>query len=275
MPLRQVRTDDSLRHRLSRNRSQTTLYGLIIHQVALPTEPPCGRRIALRTHSGGSVSTRQNYFGSPRASNYLVGLLLFLFAAVAPPGFAQGPPVDLTQLNIEDLMKVEVTSVSKRQQPLSETAAAVFVISQEDISRSGATNVPDLLRMVPGLYVAQINANTWAITIRGFNGRFSRTVLVLVDGRTVYTPTFGGVLWDVLDIPLNEIDKIEVVRGPGGSVWGANAVNGVINILTKKAVDTKGTLVDAGGGNQHQGLGTVEHGGEASRAVDYRAFLEY
>jgi iron complex outermembrane recepter protein len=172
-------------------------------------------------------------------------------------------------------MKVEVSSVSKREQPLSETAAAVFVISKEDIRRSGATNIPDLLRMVPGVYVAQINANTWAITIRAFNGRFSRAVLVLVDGRTVYTPSFGGVLWDVLDMPLSDIDKIEVVRGPGGSVWGANAVNGVINILTKKAVDTKGTLVDAGGGNQHQGLGTVEHGGEASRAVDYRAFLEY
>jgi iron complex outermembrane receptor protein len=172
-------------------------------------------------------------------------------------------------------MKVEVSSVSKREQPLSETAAAVFVISKEDIRRSGATNIPDLLRMVPGVYVAQINSNTWAITIREFNGRFSNEVLVLVDGRTVYTPTFGGVFWDVLDFPLSDLERIEIIRGPGGSIWGANAVNGVINILTKKAEDTQGNLLIAGGGNLEQGFGTLEHGGEVRENIDYRAFIRY
>jgi iron complex outermembrane recepter protein len=172
-------------------------------------------------------------------------------------------------------MKVEVISVSKHDQTLSETAAAVFVISPEDIRHSGATNLPDLLRMVPGVYVAQINANTWAISIRGFNGRFSREVLVLVDGRTVYSPTFGGVFWDVLELPLTDLEKIEVVRGPGGSVWGTNAVNGVINIITKKASKTQGTLLEVGGGNLEQGLATLEHGGKIGESLDYRGFLSY
>jgi len=188
---------------------------------------------------------------------------------------AQAPESDLTKLNIEDLMKVEVTSVSRREQPLSETAAAVFVISQKDIRRSGATNIPDLLRMVPGVYVTQINANAWAICIRGFNGRFSNELLVMVDGRTVYSPTFGGVFWDVLDLPLEDIEKIEVIRGPGGSTWGANAVNGVINILTKKTADTLGTTIVAGGGNIDQEFGTVEHGGKLGKAASYRLFAKY
>jgi outer membrane cobalamin receptor len=137
-------------------------------------------------------------------------------------------------MNIEELMNVEVTSVSGHEQFLSKTAAAIFVITEEEILRSGATNIPDLLRMVPGAQVAQINASSWAVSIRWFNGRFSNKVLVTVDGRTVYVPSFGGVFYEVLDVPLEQISRIEVIRGPGGSVWGTNAVNGVINILTKK-----------------------------------------
>jgi iron complex outermembrane receptor protein len=124
------------------------------------------------------------------------------------------------------------------------------VINQEDIRRSGATNIPDLLRMAPGVDVAQIDANTWAISIRGFNDRYANKVLVLIDGRTVYTPTTSGVYWDQLDVPLEDIDRIEVIRGPGGTVWGANAVNGVINIITKSAKDTQGGVVSAGAGSQ-------------------------
>src|SRR5665213_2720079 len=127
-------------------------------------------------------------------------------------------PQDISSASIEDLMNIQVTSVSKTEQSLSRTASAVFVVSQEDIRRSGATNIPDVLRMVPGVQVAQINANTWAISARGFNDRFSNELMVLVDGRTVYTPTFGGVFWDVLDVPLEDIERIEVIRGPGGSV---------------------------------------------------------
>ena len=182
---------------------------------------------------------------------------------------------DLTATSIEDLMNVEITTSSKSEQKLSQTAAAVFVITQEDIRRSGANNIPDLLRMVPGMDVAQINANTWAISTRGMNARFSNELLVLLDGRPVYVYTFGGVNWDVLDLPLEDIQQIEVIRGPGGSVWGANAVNGVINIITKRAKDTHGTMVVAGGGNQQQGFGTLQQGGSIKGNTDYRVFAKY
>jgi iron complex outermembrane recepter protein len=158
-------------------------------------------------------------------------------------------------------MNVQVSSVSKKVEKLSRTAAAVFVITSEDINDSGATNIPDLLRMVPGMDVAQINANTWAISARGFNSEFSNELLVMVDGRTVYVPTFGGVSWDVLDIPLEDIDRIEVIRGPGATIWGGNAVYGVVNIITKKATDTHGTMIVAGAGNLDQGFGMAQYGG--------------
>ena len=156
---------------------------------------------------------------------------------------SQFPPNDLTQVSIENLMEIEVTSVSKKEQKLSQVAAAVFVITQEDIRHSGATNIPDLLRVVPGMDVAQINSNTWAISSRGFNLQFANKLLVLIDGRAVYTPLFGGVNWDTQDVPLEDIERIEVIRGPGGTVWGANAVNGVINIISKKAEETPGALM--------------------------------
>src|SRR5665213_42969 len=184
-------------------------------------------------------------------------------------------PQDISSASIEDLMNIQVTSVSKTEQSLSRTASAVFVVSQEDIRRSGATNIPDVLRMVPGVQVAQINANTWAISARGFNDRFSNELMVLVDGRTVYTPTFGGVFWDVLDVPLEDIERIEVIRGPGGSVWGANAVNGVINIITKKAAETMGGLIVAGGGNLDQGFATLQYGGALGAGTNYRVFAKY
>jgi len=178
-------------------------------------------------------------------------------------------------MSIEQLMQLDVTSVSKRGEPLAHVAAAIFVITQEDIQRSGATNIPDLLRMVPGVDVAQITANSWAITIRGLNARYGNKLLVLLDGRSVYIPTFGGVFWDVLDVPLENIDRIEVIRGPGGVAWGDNAVNGVIDIITKKADKTQGGMVVAGGGNVDQGFGTVQYGGKLGQATDYRAYLKY
>ena len=154
---------------------------------------------------------------------------------------AQPQQPDLTTASIEDLMKITVTSVSKKEQTLSRTAAAIFVITAEDIRRSGATSIPDVLRIVPGLDVAQINGSTWAISARGFNQQFSNKLLVMIDGRVVYTSTFAGVFWDTIsDFPLEDIARIEVIRGPGGTIWGANAVDGVINILTKKASETLG-----------------------------------
>ncbi|HEV2197888.1 MAG TPA: TonB-dependent receptor [Candidatus Acidoferrum sp.] len=187
----------------------------------------------------------------------------------------QTPPRDLTSTSIEDLMNVEVTSVSKKEQKLSKTAAAIFVITQEDIRRSGATNIPDLLRMVPGMDVAQINGSTWAIGSRGFNQQFANKLQVMVDGRSVYSPTFSGVFWDTLDLPLVDIERIEVIRGPGGSIWGANAVTGVISIFTKKASETLGTLVEAGGGNFQQEVGMLQYGGAVGKATDFRVYTKY
>ncbi len=188
---------------------------------------------------------------------------------------AQVKADDLTSLSLEDLMNTKVTSVSKTEQKISRTASAIFVITSADIARSGATNIPDLLRMVPGVDVAQIDANTWAITARGLNGRFSNELLVLLDGRTVYTPSFGGVFWDVFDLPLEDIERIEVIRGPGGTIWGANAVNGVVNIITKRAAETRGGMVVAGGGNLNQGFGTTQYGGGLGARTDYRVFAKY
>ena len=189
---------------------------------------------------------------------------------------AQEPPAtDLTTISLEDLMNIQVTSVSKKEQKLSQTGAAVYVIGQEDIRRSGATNIPDLLRQAPGVDVAQIDANTYAISIRGFNDRLADKVLVMIDGRTVYTPTTSGVYWDQQDVPLEDIDRIEVIRGPGGTVWGANAVNGVINIITKNAGDTKGGVVRTGGGSHDTAGGLVQYGGEIGQSGAYRVFQNY
>jgi iron complex outermembrane recepter protein len=163
-----------------------------------------------------------------------------------PQKTSQSSEKDLTQVSLENLMNMEVTSVSKKEQKLSRVAAAIFVITQEDIRRSGATNIPDLLRTVPGMDAAEINGSTWAIGSRGFNKQFANKLLVLVDGRSVYSPTFSGVIWDTLDLPLIDIERIEVIRGPGGSIWGANAVTGVISIFTKKASETRGVVAEAG-----------------------------
>jgi iron complex outermembrane recepter protein len=197
-----------------------------------------------------------------------------LVTAAAAGTWAQEPSGDLTEKSLEDLMNIEVTSVSKKEQKLSRTASAISVITQDNIRRSGATNIPDLLRMVPGLDVAQISGNAWEISSRGFNTQFSNKLLVLIDGRTVYTPLFAGVYWDVQDVPLEDIDRIEVIRGPGATVWGANAVNGVINIITRSAKETHGGLLTAGGGTHAAGFGVAQYGGELSQATSYRFFMK-
>ena len=200
---------------------------------------------------------------------------------VSSPGvFGQSPNgqsgrVDLTQVSIEDLMNVQVTTVSKKEQTFASTGAAVFVITQEDIHRSGATDIPDVLRMAPGVEVAQVDANRWAISIRGFSASYSDKVLVLIDGRSVYLDSFSGVLWDELDVPLDDIDRIEVIRGPGGTVWGANAANGVINIITKDSRRTHGALISAGGGTSTAADSLVQYGGAIGSSGSYRAFGHY
>ena len=211
-----------------------------------------------------------------RANKLVLSFLLSSGFVQNVAGQAKSPaPIDLTQASLEDLMDITVTSVSKREQKLSQTAAAAFVITQEDIRRSGATNIPDLLRMAPGVDVEQIDANAWAISIRGFNSRYSNKVLVLIDGRSVYSPTFSGVYWDQIGVPIENIERIEVVRGPGGAVWGANAVNGVISIITKSARDTKGGLLTAAGGSQTRALGELQYGGAVGQNEAYRIFGDY
>lgn len=181
----------------------------------------------------------------------------------------------ITTLSLEDLMNVEVTSVARKPQSVSRTPAAVFVITQEDIRRSGAFNIPDALRMVPGLQVAQIDASRWAISARGFNGTLSNKLLVLIDGRSVYTPLHAGVYWDIQGTPvLKDIERIEVIRGLGASVWGSNAVNGVINIITKHSADTQGGYIKGGLGSEVQDS-VVRYGGKASENLTYRGYGKY
>ncbi len=209
-----------------------------------------------------------------RTSLALVTSLLTVFSVHAT-NLNDALPDDLTDMSLEALMNIEVTSVSKRPQKQSEAAAAVFVITNDDLRRWGVTNIPEALRRVPGIDVARIDANKWAITSRGFNSRFANKLLVLIDGRSVYTPLFAGVYWDSQDVVLEDVDRIEVIRGPGGTLWGANAVNGVINIITKNAADTQGNLVSVAAGNVVNGIGSVRHGGKLKNGADYRIYAKY
>jgi iron complex outermembrane recepter protein len=172
-------------------------------------------------------------------------------------------------------MDTPVTSVNKEAGTIGRSAAAVFVITNEMIRRSGATCIPEALRMAPGLEVARVNSNTWAITARGFNNAFANKLLVLIDGRTVYVSAFSGVYWDCEDVLLEDVDRIEVIRGPGGTLWGANAVNGVINIITKSAKDTKGSYISGGGGTYERSMGAARYGGDISDDCQYRVYAKY
>ena len=194
------------------------------------------------------------------------------FAAAGSQGDALSTS-SLKTLSIEDLMNLEITSVSKRGEPLSDAAAAVYVITREEILNSGARTLPDILRLAPNLQVAQITASSFAITARGFNGPAASKLLVLIDGRSVYTPYHSGVSWDVQDVLPEDIERIEVISGPGATLWGANAVNGVINITTRKAGDTQDGSLRVGGGNLEQ-RGSVQYGGQAGNEVAYRAYVD-
>jgi iron complex outermembrane recepter protein len=194
---------------------------------------------------------------------------------LAEPGFAQQPDSAtqaLKTLSIEQLMNLEVTSVSKRPERLAQAASAIQVITQEDIRRSGASSLPEALRLATNLQVAQVDSRQWAISARGFNSTTANKLLVLVDGRAVYTPLFSGVFWDVQELPLADIDRIEVISGPGAALWGANAVNGVINVITKDAKDTPGLLLSGGGGTELNGFGTVRYGGALGAQWRYRIY---
>ena len=206
----------------------------------------------------------------PACVTFLGGLL-----ATTSISHAAEKDVDLLNMSLSQLSNVSVTSVSKKSEKASQAPAAIYVITQEDIHRSGATSIPEALRMVPGIQVAQAGSNQWAITSRGHNDQFANKLLVLMDGRTLYTPLFSGVYWDVQDTMLEDIERIEVIRGPGATLWGANAVNGVINIITKKAADSSGGIVNAGYGNHERGFVSGRYGGSLNEKTHYRGYAKF
>lgn len=208
------------------------------------------------------------------ARKLLAGAMVTVFVSASVHAQNSQQVPDVTNMSVEDLMNMQVTSVSKRAQKVADAPAAVFVITQEEIQRSGARNIPELLAMVPGLEVARIDENKWAIGSRGFNGRFDDKLLVLIDGRSVYTPLFSGVYWDVEDVMLEDVERIEVIRGPGATMWGANAVDGVINIITKKAKDTQSALIKAGGGDEEMTADEARYGGHVGDKGYYRAYAK-
>ena len=209
------------------------------------------------------------------------GVIAFLWTCSAPvlPAQTLGPPLPspgtLKKMSLEQLMDFRVTSVSKRPEKLSEAASAIQVITGDDLRRAGATSLPEALRLATNLEVAQIDSRQWAITARGFNNVFADKMLVLIDGRSVYTPLYAGVYWDVQDTMLEDVDRIEVISGPGATQWGANAVNGVINVATKSAKDTQGSLLVAGAGNQERSSAAARFGAKVAPNLYYRVYAKY
>jgi len=210
-----------------------------------------------------------------KASGISGGLALGLLAAGTAAATADLSPGDLKQLGFADLMNIEVTSVSRRPEKLSQAPSAIQVITAEDIRRSGASSIPEALRLADNLDVARKNAHDWAITARGFNTDLANKLLVMIDGRTVYTPLFSGVFWERQDYLLEDIDRIEVISGPGGTEWGANAVNGVINIITKDARDTQGLYAEAGGGTDLRDFAGLRYGAALAPDVYLRVYGKY
>ncbi|MDA0711242.1 MAG: TonB-dependent receptor [bacterium] len=179
---------------------------------------------------------------------------------------------DLTHLSLEDLANFEITTLARKEQNLFDTSAPVYVITDEELERSGMRTLPDALRLVPGLFVAHVDANKWVVTSRGFPGLFANKLLVLIDGRSVYTPLFSGVFWETQDILIEDIARIEIIRGPGGALWGANAVNGIINVITKTAYNTTGVFLQGGTGTERQRHFVAQYGGAWRSKGAYRVF---
>jgi len=200
----------------------------------------------------------------------VTGLVTAIWADASESAGDNG--IALKHLSLEELGNTEVTTVSKQPVKVARTPAAIYVITQEDIRRSGATSIPEALRLAPGVEVARIDSVRWSVGVRGFGSRLSRAVLVLIDGRSVYTPLFAGVYWEVQDTLLEDVERIEVIRGPGGTIWGANAVNGVINIITKRTSDTHGTLVSVAGGNVAEDSVGFRYGAGNDKNLNYRLY---
>ncbi|SDE95282.1 iron complex outermembrane recepter protein [Massilia sp. PDC64] len=207
-------------------------------------------------------------------SSTLFPAMAALLAAQAAAAAVPAPNDDIAELSLEELANIQVTSVSKRSESLSDAAASIFVITGNDIRRAGAGSLPEALRLAPNLQVARVDARNYAVTARGFSSPFENKLLVLIDGRTVYSPLFSGVFWDVQDVVLDDVERIEVISGPGATLWGANAVNGVINIITKSSAATQGALLAATVGKDARD-GAVRYGGRLGAEGRYRAYAKH
>jgi iron complex outermembrane recepter protein len=229
-----------------------------------------------RSDSGGGGTCRER---AQRLMAACAVMALPWLASIPPAGAAESPVVQLAQtdfgnLSLEELMNVPLT-LSRTEETYSQVPAAAYVVTADEIRRKGATSIPDALRGVPGVEVARVDQHTWAVTARGFNDPFANKLLVMIDGRTVYTPLFSGVYWDVNDVVLEDVHHIEIIRGPGSTLWGANAVNGVINVVTKSAAQTQGTMLTAGGGIGERAFSTLRYGGEINKEAHYRVHVKY
>ena len=258
-----------------RARSSGRLVGTVLTNI--------GFRAKVAGVKGASQRLVRSYFrlnGIMRMSVLRLPVAVSLFAllgslawtdakADSPP--SRDPIVDLNALSLEELGNIQITSVSKKAELLSDAPAAIYVITHDDIIRSGAATIPEMLRLAPNLQVAQINPNSYAISARGFNGQIADKLLVLIDGRSVYTPIFAGVYWDMQYVAPESIERIEVISGPGGTLWGANAVNGVINIITRRSGDTQGGVLTVGAGNRGYQAG-LQYGGKFGSDLSYRVY---
>jgi iron complex outermembrane recepter protein len=237
------------------------------HEFAARSITDAGNHAAAVAAAGDAMIFMQRYVLV--VSIILTGLLIPTLAASQQYQTNTEP---LKQLSLAELGNVEVTTSSKEPEQIWKTSAAIYVLTQEDIRRSGATSIPEVLRLVPGVEVARINSNSWSVGIRGFGSAFSKSVLVLIDGRSVYTPLFAGVYWDVQNVLLEDVERIEVIRGPGGTIWGSNAVNGVINIITRSAKDTRGSFASTSAGNVAPNESGVRYGAGHGNTMAYRAY---
>jgi iron complex outermembrane receptor protein len=211
---------------------------------------------------------------SPMALLLAVFMLLLSSSAVQAQAPTQRQLEELKQLSIEELAGTDVTTASRRIERLADVAAAITVISGDDLRRMGIMSLAQALRLAGQLHVSQVSGPQYAITARGFAISTANKLLVLIDGRTVYSPVFAGVFWETQDVIIQDIERIEVTRGPGASVWGANAVNGVINVITKRAADTRGTFVNLSAGSSALGPYAIRHGGRLGEAGSYRAYVK-
>jgi len=210
---------------------------------------------------------------SHKMRNSTKGMLLPCLLLAITPATIWAANDEMLDLDLSQLMEIQITSAGRKAQNLGDVAAAVYVIDQEAIHNSGVTSIPEALRMVPGLQVSRMNATKWAITSRGFNGVFSNKLLVQIDGRSVYTPSYSGVYWDTQNVVLEDVDRIEVIRGPGATLWGANAMNGVINVITKQSSDTQGGLVTVAAGNHEIGIASMRYGTQLNKDTYGRFYI--